>query len=184
MPRYGAKSYAAGQASCKRFACVLRTSCRTWPCSLPINICRRPGRLFMERLDRAAAVTRQLALGAHCGAEVRQGRGQDPIVGGDRAAALAEIIDLADPGEVPLDDTKVGRRLRGACDKKCRRGGEQSKMPRPHSCSPVVIQSGLRPQGGRIATLTGGQGKLFRMPSGRYREACEQGSFYNFGVMS
>ena len=71
----------------------------------------------MEQLDRAAAVTRQLALGAHCGAEVRQGRGQDPIVGGDRAAAPAEIIDLADPGEVPLDDTKVGRRLRGACDK-------------------------------------------------------------------
>src|SRR5580765_7675214 len=63
----------------------------------------------MERLDRAAAVTRQLALGAHCGAEARQGRGQDPIVGGDRTAAPAEIIDLADPGEVPLDDTKVGR---------------------------------------------------------------------------
>ena len=58
----------------------------------------------MKRLDRAAAVTRQLALGAHCGAEARQGRGQDSIVGGDRAAAPAEIVGLADPGEVPVPD--------------------------------------------------------------------------------
>ena len=66
----------------------------------------------MERLDRAAAATRQLALRAHCRAEARQGWGQDPVVGVDRAAAPAEIVDLADSGEIPPDDTKVGRRLR------------------------------------------------------------------------
>jgi hypothetical protein len=87
---------------------------------------------FMGQLDRAAAVTRELALRAHGCAEAGQWWGQDPVVGGDRAAAPAEIVDLADPGEVPLDDAVVGRRLRGACYEKCRRGGEQSKMPMPH----------------------------------------------------
>lgn len=106
MPRYGAKSYVVEQASCKRLASVLRTSCRMRPRSLPTNLCRGRGRLFMEQLDRAAAVTRQLALRAHCGAEAWQGRGQDPVIGGDRAAAPAEIVDPADPGEIPLDDTK------------------------------------------------------------------------------
>src|SRR4249920_2128018 len=66
----------------KRLASVLRTSCRMRPRSLPTNLCRGRGRLFMEQLDRAAAVTRQLALRAHCGAEAWQGRGQDPVIGG------------------------------------------------------------------------------------------------------
>src|ERR1041385_71343 len=131
MPRYGAKSYAARRASCK-----------TRPHKLPDNL-GPPWRMFMERLDRAAGLTRQLALRVHCGAEARQAWGQDPVIGGDGAAAPAEIVNLADPGEVPLDDTIVGRRLRGACDKKCHRGAQQSKMPMLHSCSPVVIQSGL-----------------------------------------
>ena len=161
MPRYGAKSYAVGQASCKRLASALQSSCRMRPHRLPINQWPPVGRIFMERLDRTAAVTRQLPLRAHRCAEARQGWGQNPVVGGDRAAAPAEIVDLADPGEIPPDDTKVGRRVRGACDKKCRRGGEQSKAPMLHSCSPVVVQSGLRCRG-RIATLTGRPGKLFR----------------------
>lgn len=109
MPRYGAKSYAVGQASCKRLASALQSSYRMRPHRLPINQWPPVGRMFMERLDRTAAVTRQPALRAHGCAEARQGWGQDPVVGGDRAAAPAEIIDLADPGEVPLDDTKVGR---------------------------------------------------------------------------
>jgi len=153
MPRYGAKSYAVGQASCKRLANVLQDATSQgagdrWP---PV------GWMFMERLDRAAAAARQLALRAHCCSEARQGWGQDPVVGGDRTAAPAEIVDLADPGEIPPDYTKVGRRLRRACDKKCRRCGQQSKVPVLHSCSPRVIQFGFalpRPE----ASPTGGQG--------------------------
>src|SRR4029078_5557814 len=120
----------------ERLARVFQVLWKTRPCRLPAP---PVGSMFMARLDRAAAVTRQLAFRAHGGAEAGQRWGQDPVVGGDRAAAPAEIVDLADSGEIPLDDTKVGRSPRGACDEKCRRGGEQSKMPMLHSCSPVVI---------------------------------------------
>lgn len=128
----------------------------------------------MERLDRAAAVTRQLALGAHCGAEARQGRGQDPIVGGDRTAAPAEIIDLADPGEVPLDDTKVGR----ACAELVTKNAVAAASNPRCQCFILLPRAEFNPADAPVEpdrNPNRRQVKLFQMPSGRYREACEQG---------
>src|SRR5262249_51805783 len=86
-------------------------------------------------LDRAAAPARQAILRPDRGAEGRQRPRQHLVGRRDGPQAPAEIIDLADPRGVPLDDPEI-RGLRGTGDKERPHGAQQQKTEMLHWTPP------------------------------------------------